>query len=93
MKQVLVYTMKGCPHCEEVKEILENENIEFLERDIDKYKDEYRLFKEATENEFVPAFFLLETTDNNEYKPTLLAPDRDFNELTEAVQKVKKFLM
>ena len=37
---VIVFTMKGCPFCEQFKEMLVKENIEFFDRDIDKYKNE-----------------------------------------------------
>ena len=41
---VVVYTMKGCPFCTDFKEMLVKENIEFFDRDIDEYKEEYDLF-------------------------------------------------
>jgi glutaredoxin len=48
---VIVYTMKGCPFCEQFKEILKNENIEYIDRDIHEHKDEHDLFVKETDNE------------------------------------------
>jgi len=98
MKTVILYTMKGCPHCSEMKDILKENKISFVERDIDEYKEEYDLFVEATDNEFIPSFMLLELDIINEEiqdapkRIKLLAPDRDFQELEEALELVKGFL-
>lgn len=93
MKKVVLYTMNGCPHCEEMKEKLVKNKIRFTERDIDKYEKEYDLFVEATKNEYIPAFMLL--TFEKSKKPTdvqLLAPDDDFEDLDEALEKVRRYL-
>ena len=50
---VIVYTMKGCPFCVDFKEILTNEGIEFFDRDIEEYKDEYDTFVQITENDMI----------------------------------------
>lgn len=98
MKKVILYTMKGCPHCHDMKDMLKEGKISFTERDIDEYKEEYDLFVEATDNEYIPSFMLLELDlINEEIQDTpkqvkLLAPDRDFQELDEALELVKKFL-
>lgn len=98
MRHVILYTMKGCPHCSDMKEMLDENNVIYSERDIDEYEEEYNLFVEATDNEFIPAFMLLELDLINEEiqdKPKqvkLLAPDRDFQELEEALELVKRFL-
>lgn len=89
---VIVYTMKGCPFCVELKEMLKENNIEFFDRDIHEYKDEYDMFTEITDNEFIPALLIIEGYGEN-YKSFLYAPERDYNELTEAVAIVKKHLM
>jgi glutaredoxin len=52
-KLLVVFTMKGCPFCEMMKEKLVSENINFFERDIDEHKDEYDVFVEITNNEYV----------------------------------------
>jgi len=93
MKKVVLYTMKGCPHCSEMKDMLNGAKIKFSERDIHRYEKEYDLFVEATGNEYIPSFMLM--TFENPKKPTdvtLLAPDKDFDDLTEALEKVRQYL-
>ena len=88
---VIVYTMKGCPHCDEFKKMLRTENIDFFERDIDEYSKEYNMYSEVTENDMVPALMIIEG-DDKDYEPHLYAPERNYNELTEALEIVKKHL-
>ena len=53
MKHVLVFTMDGCPHCSDFKDMLTNEGIEYIEADINENEEEYNLFVKVTDNEFV----------------------------------------
>jgi glutaredoxin len=87
MNHVVVFTMKGCPHCTEFKELLVKENIEFVDADIDDNSDEYGMFVKVTENEFIPAIMIVneETKDAKFY-----APDRDFEDLNQAVNLIKE---
>lgn len=84
--------MQGCPHCQEMKKLLDESKIKYDERDIHKFEKEYDLFVEATSNEFVPAFMLLTINNNKPSGVELLAPDRDFQDLNEACDKIKKYL-
>ena len=81
---VVVYTMKGCPFCVQFKEILTNEGIEFFDRDIDKHKDEYDIFTEITKNDMIPALLIIEG-DNNKNESFMYVPEKNYNELTEAL--------
>lgn len=83
--------MKGCPFCEMMKEQLKESNIEFYERDIDENESEYDLFVEITENEYVPAFMIVESP-NDVPKSYLYAPERDFNEIEDGVKIIKEHL-
>ena len=85
---VVVYTMKGCPFCTDFKEMLVNEGVEFFDRDIEEYKEEYDLFVEITNNEFVPSLLIIERNKKG-HKSFLYAPERNYNELTEAVDIIK----
>ena len=92
MKQVVLFTMKGCPWCQMMKESLTEAKVKYNERDIDDYKEEYDLFVEATGNEYLPALMLLTVEGDEAKNVTLLAPERDFQEIHEAVDKVKEYL-
>jgi glutaredoxin len=83
--------MKGCPFCEQFKEMLTNEGIEYFDRDIDVYKDEYDKFSQITNNELIPALLIIEGEDKK-YDSFLYAPDRDYNELNEAVDIIKNHI-
>jgi len=85
-KKLVVYTMEGCSHCDMFKTKLKENKIKFINRDIDKNKEEYELFVEITQNDFVPAFMLVETSDES---AELFAPDRDFKDISEAVEIIK----
>jgi len=92
MNQVILYSMKGCPWCEQMKEALNEDNIEYRERDIDVYKKEYDMFVEATGNDYVPAFMLMKLEGETIKDVRLLAPERDYDDIPEAIEKVKKYL-
>lgn len=85
---IVVYTMKGCPHCEHFKEMLTKENIEFHDRDIDKFDKEYELFSEITKNDMIPAMLIIEGNDEK-YESFMYVPEKDYNELNEAMEIVK----
>jgi glutaredoxin len=90
-KIAVLFTMKGCPFCVELKEMLEKEQIPFVNRDIHEHEDEYELFVEVTGNEFVPAFMLIESPET-EPVTELFAPDRDFQDITEGFELIKGFI-
>jgi glutaredoxin len=89
-KKLVVYTMEGCPWCTEFKKILKENKIKFVNRDIDKYKDEYELFVEITKNDLIPSFMIVETKSET---AQLFAPDRDYDNLNEALDIVKEKIL
>ena len=89
-KLVILFTMEGCPYCVQMKDQLKESNINFVERDIDEHKDEYDMFVEITENEYVPAFMIVESPDTDDHKSYLFAPERDYNEIEEGVAIIKE---
>lgn len=91
-KIAVLFTMKGCPYCVELKEMLEKEEVPYVDRDIHKYEDEYDLFVEVTGNEYVPAFMLIESPEN-EPITELFAPDRDFQDINEGFEIIKNFVL
>lgn len=81
--------MKGCPFCVDFKEILVKEQIDFFDRDIDEHEDEYNIFTEITGNDMIPALLIIEG-NGKEHKSFLYAPEKNYNELTEALQIIKE---
>jgi glutaredoxin len=86
---VVVYTMKGCPFCTDFKEMLVNEGVEFFDRDIEEYKEEYDLFVEITSNDMIPSLLIIEG-DTDSHESFLYAPERNYNELTEALNIIQE---
>jgi len=91
-KLLILYTMDGCPFCTMMKDKLNESNIIFHERDIDVHRDEYDLFVEITENDYVPAFMIIESDEQKQPISSLYAPDRDFNDLDEGIEIIKNKL-
>ena len=91
-KILVVFTMKGCPFCDMLKEKLNEENLTYFDRDIDKYKDEYDLFVKATGSEFVPSFMIIESK-KEDTKSYLFTPDKDFHQIDEGLQIIKNHFL
>lgn len=86
-KLLVLYTMEGCHWCDKFKQMLKSKKIKFKDRDIDKHRDEYDLFVENTQNDMVPAFMIIDIMSE---KTNLYAPDRDYQDLDEAIKIIKE---
>lgn len=84
--------MQGCPYCVEMKDKLTEAGIDFVDRDIELHEDEYNLFVEITENDYVPSFMIVESPEDNP-KSYLFAPERDYNEIDEGVNIIKEYFI
>lgn len=84
--------MKGCPFCEDFKKMLDEEKIDYVDRDIFEHEKEYDTYSKITENDMIPALLIIEGDEKN-HKSFLYAPERNFNELTEALDIVKKHVL
>jgi glutaredoxin len=91
-KVAVIFTMKGCPFCVELKEMLEKEDIFYVDRDIHEHEEEYDMFVNITGNDFVPAFMLIESPESDEPLTELFAPDRDFDDINEGFKIIKNFI-
>jgi glutaredoxin len=87
MKQVVVFTMEGCPHCQEFKKILSENSVEYVNRDIHEHSDEYQMFSKV-KNDLVPAFMIVDGDDTS--KSGLFAPDQDYQTIEEALNIIKE---
>lgn len=82
---VKIYTMNGCPFCEELKNRLTEMEIDFTEinTDLEKHAEEYKIVSEIAQSGMVP---LVKIGKN------LLVPDKSFNTIKEAANITKKLL-
>ena len=90
--------MDGCPHCKDLKDQLNDNKIPFVDRDIDKFKEEYEnLIVKETKNEYLPAVLLIEQKDASNVKSGFnlqrLTPDDNFTSIEELVGKITEFKM
>ena len=90
-KIAVVFTMKSCPHCHTFKNMLTEAEIDFIDRDIEEHEEEYDMFVEATGNDFVPAFMLIENPESKTPITNLYAPDRDFEDVDQGLEIIKEF--
>lgn len=90
-KLVVIYTMKTCPHCVDFKQQLDEANIDYVDRDIYENEEEYDLFVNATGNDYVPAFMLIEDFESEKPTTSLYAPDQDFDNIENGVMIIKEF--
>jgi glutaredoxin len=56
----IVFSMEGCPHCDNLKKQLTERNIEFIEKDVDKKENEllYESFSKKVNSDFLPAILI-----------------------------------
>lgn len=80
--------MQGCPYCADMKDMLRDKGISFTERDCDEYEYQYDILLEITGIDFVPAF---EVRNDVSMTKTFIVPERDFDTLEEALEKISRY--
>jgi len=82
---VKIYSIPECPYCTELKEILTNEGVAFIDINVNLPENdkEYNEIYEATQSDQVPIVRV---------KNQLLVPNVSFNSIREAADITKKFL-
>ena len=79
--------------------MLKENNIFYIEHNIKNYEKEYEQLVKETKNEYLPAFSLIEVLKdkdidyNKDVNIKFLTPDDSFDDLYEAIEKVKEFLL
>lgn len=81
--KVKVFSMKGCPHCENLKNKLNENNIDYIDIDVDEHSDVYENFSKKVENEYLPAILI---------DKTAFLPERSFQTIDEAVKLISQHL-
>ena len=91
---LILFTMKSCPYCTMIKDLLSENNITYHDRDIDIHQDEFELFVEAVGgHDYVPSFMIIYKSGDGLMDSELFVPGRDYEDINEGVDLIKKKLM
>lgn len=85
MKEIKLFGFEGCPYCQEMKELLENENIAYTYIDIDLIENAEIVENVIDNNDIdsVPVIWVGEV---------LLVPEKSFDTIQEGFELTKRFL-
>lgn len=86
MKRLVVFTMNGCPHCEELKEELKQENLDYTEYEIFEHPFIWDQIVKETGNEYLPTIFIQTDDEGN---GLVFVPEKDFNTKEELMNIIK----
>lgn len=78
--RIIIFTLKSCPYCSELKEKLDKEGIEYEEYDADVHEDTYYKLAEKADKEAVPMIIV---------NKSLFVPEVSFDNIDKAVEMVK----
>tara|TARA_R110000824_G_scaffold153862_1_gene325611 strand:+ start:144 stop:521 length:378 start_codon:yes stop_codon:yes gene_type:complete len=82
MKKITIYTQGACGYCKTIKEELEKNNIEFEERLINEWSDEWQKVNSLTS---------IPTTPTICYEDSYFIPGRDFGSPQQLINIFKNF--
>ena len=86
MEIVRVYSIPNCPFCKELKDLLEKEEIQFVDVNVNapENEEEYLKLQKITNSNDVPIVKI---------KKQILVPNVSFHSIPQACSLVKKFLI
>lgn len=86
MNKIRIYTVSGCHYCVELKTMLINENIEFIEVNVSlpENKEEFQKLHDVTKSDDVPII---------KVGNRILVPETSFQTISEAYELTKKFMI
>lgn len=81
--EVIMFTMKGCPHCDNLKKKLTENKISFVEKDVDEHEKLYEKFSKSVKSDFLPAVIIGKKA---------FVPDRSFKTIDQGAQIIENYL-
>ena len=82
--EVILFTMEGCPHCTQLKKILNERKISFIEKDVDKNKEIYDNFSKIVKSDYLPAALIGKKA---------FIPDQSFKTMDQAGRLIENYLL
>ena len=89
MNNIVVFTLKGCGHCVELKKELIVREIPYNEIEISENEEIWNQVVKQTGHNALPTVFI--GLEGNENGPVFVA-GRDFNTKEEAIEKIRKYI-
>lgn len=86
---IIVFTLNGCSHCIELKNLLKKENIPFKDIEVEKNKEIWDKVVEQTGHNSLPTVYV--SLDNGDSGPVFI-PERDYTDKNELVEKLKLYV-
>ncbi len=85
MTRVRVYTTKTCPYCKTLKDMLTENNVDFVDVDVsdERNNKEFEMVIKITDSDMVPII----KVDKN-----LLVPEKSFKSIPQAVEMIKTII-
>lgn len=81
--EVILFSMKGCPYCDDLKNKLEEKKIRFVERDVDEHEILYESFSKKVDSEFLPAVVIGKKA---------FVPEKSFKTIEQAADIIENYL-
>ena len=81
--EIKVFSMKGCRHCDKLKNKLTENKIDFVEIDVDENEKQWKSFSKKVKSELLPAILIGKTA---------FLAEKSYNTIDEAVEQIKTHL-
>ncbi len=82
--EVILFTMKGCSHCDNLKKKLNESNVPFVEKDVEIFNEIYEKFSKSVGSEYLPAVLIGKKA---------FIPDKSFQTIEQANHIIKNYLL
>jgi glutaredoxin len=92
---IIIFTLDGCPACDELKRTLKQKGLEYIEIEIYEYPHVWEEVVNVTKVDSVPTMLLKQTVDDDsdteEKKSNLYVAGVDFNNINEAIEIIRNY--
>lgn len=92
---IIIFTLAGCPACNELKSTLKQKDLEYIEIEIYEYPHVWEEVVNVTKVDSVPTMLLKQTVDDDsdteEKKSNLYVAGVDFNNINEAIEIIRNY--
>ena len=86
MIKYFLYSQEGCEFCDELKKVLNDNNIPYTIKDVGANRMEWEAVRKKENIKYTPTFVVV---NHNSKELKFLAVDRDFNTTEELIKLIK----